>query len=342
MVRCRGEENWCFDVLICFFDFMAFVKKIARKLKSFIRKFTPTSREINQRHCYDFPSENNGWVKFGTSQVYGDKSTGTIFDPYVYLENDKFYMCASERSTGSLILVESHNGKDWNKVGTMLSPIQGTWESVVNRGCVLKIDGRFHLWYTGQQNDISVIGHAVSDDGLKYDRDIMKPILGADKDYEGVSVMNPCVIYNASQKKYQMWYSAGENYEPDVLCYAESNDGIVWKKLDNPVLTKCTSHEWEKAKVGGCNVIIDEDGIYHMYYIGYQNIDVARICEAISKDGIHWIRDDNNLLIAPSKNSWDADATYKPSVVYKNKMFYLWYNGRKAVDEYIGLATKKV
>ena len=135
-----------------------------------------------------------------------------------------------------------------------------------------------------------------------------------------------------------MWYAAGENYEPDVIFYAESTDGDHWKKRQEPVLTKLESHEWEKAKVGGCDVKLKADGTYEMYYIGYQNVDVARICYATSKDGLDWNRSDNNLLIAPSKNRFDSDATYKPSVVERDGKQYMWYNGRHNHEEYIGLA----
>ena len=32
-------------------------------------------------------------------------------------------------------------------------------------------------------------------------------------------------------------------------------------------------------------------GVLHMFYIGYQNVDTARVCMAESNDGIHnWVR----------------------------------------------------
>ena len=79
-----------------------------------------------------------------------------------------------------------------------------------------------------------------------------------------------------------------------------------------------------------------------MFYIGYQNLDVARICYAKSIDGKKWERSDNNLIISPTKDSWDSDAVYKPTVIMNDKMIYLWYNGRKKYDEYLGCVIKKV
>lgn len=144
-----------------------------------------------------------------------------------------------------------------------------------------------------------------------------------------------------AKKCFKMWYSAGETYEPDIICYAESKDGVLWKKHFHPVLAKYPQHEWEKYKVGGCQVIQLQDGSFKIYYIGYQNLDVARICMANSTDGIKWERNDENLLISPSKNAWDADAVYKPTIVEKDNVLFMWYNGRNAHEEYIGLAIKK-
>ena len=54
--------------------------------------------------------------------------------------------------------------------------------------------------------------------------------------FEGKSVMNPHVIYDNEAKIFKMWYAEGETYEPDVICYAKSKDGINWIKYKgNPI-----------------------------------------------------------------------------------------------------------
>jgi hypothetical protein len=77
-----------------------------------------------------------------------------------------------------------------------------------------------------------------------------------------------------------------------------------------------------------------------MFYIGYEDIDTARICGAWSPDGIYnWERFSSNPLVSPSEGAWDADACYKPTVVFDaaNNRWLLWYNGRNNAPEYIGL-----
>lgn len=298
-------------------------------------------RAANQRHCFDFPPENNGWRKIRATPVYGDETTSSIFDPFVFIENDKFIMIVSERLNHGIDRLESEDGIHWDKTATILRRIPDTWQSIVNRATLVFHDGLWHMWYTGQFNNSACIGHTTSKDVFSF-HNANEPCLKAEMKAEGVSVMNPCVLWNEEKHCFQMWYAAGDNYEPDVLFYAESKDGDKWIKHPEPILTKLPSHEWEKAKVGGCDVKRKSDGTYEMYYIGYQNVDVARICYATSKDGIHWDRTDNNLLIAPSENGFDSDATYKPAVLEKGNRLYMWYNGRSRNEEYIGLATKEI
>lgn len=294
-------------------------------------------RAINQQHCYDFPPENNRWSKVGDTPVYGSIETNTIFDPYVFEKERILFLVASERKNNSIIRLESTDGIHWNNRITLLERKSKTWQHLVNRATVLYHNGLWHMWYTGQSPQVSSIAHTTSKDLLHFEN-ATSPCLKAELPQEGVSVMNPCVIWNEEKQLFQMWYAAGENYEPDVLFYAESKDGDHWVKHPEPILTKYTQHEWEQAKVGGCDVKINADGMYEMYYIGYQNVDVARICYAISMDGIHWDRPENNLILSPTKNAWDADACYKPTFIDHQGIRLLWYNGRKDIEEYIGLA----
>ena len=294
----------------------------------------------HKRDRYLFKPTDNGWMKFHNNPVIGDEGLGTVFDPYVFKDNGMLRMVYSKRKNGSLVLTSSTDGIEWVNEETILKGISDSWERIVNRGCLLKHGDKWHLWYTGQNNGKSCIGYAESFDGRNFTRISTQPVLQAEMSFEGISVMNPCVKWNEKRKLYQMWYAAGEDYEPDVICYAESTDGITWAKHNSPVLLPYKKHKWERFKVGGCD-IYEKDGIYIMYYIGYQNIDVARICYAISEDGISWKRPDRNLLLSPSEGSWDADACYKPTVVLKDSTLMLWYNGRKKTAEYIGLATKK-
>jgi predicted GH43/DUF377 family glycosyl hydrolase len=152
--------------------------------------------------------------------------------------------------------------------------------------------------------------------------------------------MNPCVM--AEGNGYRMWYAAGEDYEPDVICEARSNDGVNWEKLVKPVLTK-GNEPYDAHKVGGCSVLRLSELSLAMFYIGYQNLDVARICLALSDDnGLTWRRSSVNPLVGPERNAWDSHSVYKPSALLgRDGVVKLWYNARKNRNEYVGFATIK-
>ena len=137
-----------------------------------------------------------------------------------------------------------------------------------------------------------------------------------------------------------MWYSAGETYEPNVIGYAESTDGVNFKRYsDEPILECAPENFYEQDRIGGCQVIKTDDMGYVIFYIGYSDIDTACICCARSDDGISgWERSPLNPLVYPTRGEWDGDACYKPTAIFEDGKWRIWYNGRRANCEYIGLA----
>lgn len=299
------------------------IQRIKRKAQVIIHNF----------HRYDYEETRDGWEKC-LPVISEDFS---CFDPYLLEDGNSLFIFYSERKNNSIMRIDSSFASNPNLV---LSPIEGTWESVVNRGCVVKRGSVYYLWYTGQNNEQSSIGLAQSSDGINFKRMSNCPVMTATYEFEKMSLMNPCVLFDEKDNVFKMWYAAGDNYEPDVICYAESFDGINWKKMDKPVLIG-GEYRFQKAKVGACDVHKTNDK-YHMFFIGYQNMDVARICEATSKDGKKWVLYDKPL-ISPSKKNWDCDACYKPSYHYDSSsdLSYIFYNGRRKNHEVIGSAKKK-
>lgn len=160
----------------------------------------------------------------------------------------------------------------------------------------------------------------------------------------------PWYFHLASDGKEAAWQYLNDEryfyapYEPNVLAYAESEDGIHWAKSPiNPIFTAKATNVYEQNRVGGCQVIKTDDMGYVMFYIGYENIHKAQICAAKSPNGItQWERSELNPVVCPTPDSWDSDACYKPSFLWneQTKQWMLWYNGRSSSPEYIGLALK--
>jgi predicted GH43/DUF377 family glycosyl hydrolase len=269
--------------------------------------------------------------------VLGGK-LGTCFDVSVLKEGNTFRMWFSWRPRKSIALVESKDGITWSEPSLVLGPDERTgWEDDINRPVVIK-DGRsYQMWYTGQARGRSWIGHATSDDGKTWRRASEAPVLSADQTWEKGAVMCPHVIHEGDL--YRMWYSAGEQYEPDAIGHATSRDGLKWiKHAANPVFKPDPALAWEKERVTACQVIRRHDD-YLMFYIGFRDRDHAQIGVARSRDGLTgWQRHPANPIIRPGRDRWDHDAVYKPYAILDGNRWLLWYNGRRGGTEQIGLA----
>jgi predicted GH43/DUF377 family glycosyl hydrolase len=280
-----------------------------------------------------------GWIKHPKNPVLGG-DLGTCFDISVLKESDTYRMWFSWRPRRSIALAESKDGVQWSKPVIVLSPNKKTdWENDLNRPVIIKNGDRYQMWYTAQARGKSWIGYATSKDGVTWERMSERPVLSAEKPWEKVAVMCPHVIYNKKAKLYRMWYSGGEQYEPNAIGYATSEDGLKWTRQENnPIFKPDPKNAWEKDRVTACQVV--RQGDWHiMFYIGFRDVNYAQIGVARSKDGItDWQRHRANPIIRPGKNQWDQDAVYKPYAIFDGKQWMLWYNGRKGGVEQIGLA----
>ena len=288
---------------------------------------------------------NAGWTKYENNPVLGG-NLGTCFDISVIRDSNRYRMYFSWRPRKSIALVESADGIHWGEPVIVLKPraTPEGWEDDLNRPVVVKRNDAFHMWYTGQfkpgeADGKSWLFYAISTNGITWDRIRLKPVLSAETGWEKAAVMSPHVFWDGHEKLFKMWYSGGEQYEPNAIGYATSPDGITWTKYQaNPIFFADLESSWEKHKVAGCQVIA-KDGWYIMFYIGYRDEHCAQIGMARSRNGITgWERFKGNPVIAPDEGKWDGDACYKPFTVFDGKRWLLWYNGRKGALEQIGLA----
>ncbi len=284
-----------------------------------------------------------GWLKWPLEPVLGGGAMGTVFEPTLMTEGGKFRMWFSWRAKGLIALVEGEDGVHWSDPVICLGPnSESGWEDGVNRQTVVKREDGYHMWYTGQISGRSEIGYATSPDGVTWERHSDRPVLSPDQPWEMTNVMCPHVIWDEQAGLFRMWYSGGEQYEPDAIGYATSPDGINWAKhRDNPIFKPDPNDPWEQAKVTACQVL-KHRGWHLMFYIGFRDVDHAQIGVARSRDGVtRWERNPNNPIVSPTGGSWDQDACYKPFALYDERedLWRLWYNGRRGEPEAIGLAV---
>jgi beta-1,2-mannobiose phosphorylase / 1,2-beta-oligomannan phosphorylase len=256
---------------------------------------------------------HGGWKKYPRGPVLGGQY-GTCFDICVLREQGLYRMWVSWRPKKNVAVTESKDGIHWGAPEIVLPPKPSTgWEDDMNRPVIVHREDGYHMWYTGQANGKSKIGYAKSTNGREWD---------------------------SKESKWKMWYSGGEQYEPNAIGYATSRDGLRWDKHpSNPVLVPSPGTDWEKERVTASQIIFSK-GWYYAFYIGFRDVDHAQIGLAQSKDGITgWVRHPANPIVRPTPGGWDADACYKPYAVYANGRWMLWYNGRNKSFEQIGLVT---
>ena len=288
------------------------------------------------------------WEKYNKNPVLGGE-LGTCFDVSVLRVDSRYVMYFSWRPKGSIAVTESVDGFVWSKPKICLEPraTPEGWQDDLNRPSVVFRDGLYHMWVTGQfkpgqADGTSHIFYATSKDGLNFERAGELPVLVPELPWEKQAVMNPHVFWDGEEQLYKMWYSGGEQYEPNAIGHATSEDGICWTKhKNNPVFSASPTNRWENHKVAGCHVVKVENW-YIMFYIGYFDEDYAQIGMARSLDGVtNWERYPMNPIIAPSPGGFDGEACYKPYPLYDGEKWLLWYNGRIGDSEQIGVAIRQ-
>ncbi len=91
------------------------------------------------------------WVKYEGGPVLGGGDLGTVFDVFVLKDGKEYVMYSSWRPRRSVAVSTSSDGIHWTMPEIVLRPNDATdWEDDINRPAVVKKDGIYHLWYTGQ------------------------------------------------------------------------------------------------------------------------------------------------------------------------------------------------
>ena len=91
-----------------------------------------------------------------------------------------------------------------------------------------------------------------------------------DRDYEDIGVAGP-VVHLETDGTFRMWYSAiGTRHGFYSICYAESDDGVHWRRgaqPDDNLQLSPTGTGWEQQMVEYPTVIREGDHL-RMFYCG--------------------------------------------------------------------------
>ncbi|MEH7383351.1 hypothetical protein V7138_23015 [Bacillus sp. JJ1533] len=229
-----------------------------------------------------------GWRKHKNNPVIGDDKD-FCFDKHVIKREDgTFEMFYSWRTHYCIARAESSDGFRWGEPKIVLEPrMDSGWEEDVNRPTIIRKDNVYHMWYSGQTSG-GLAGESWTDS------------------YMEASNMEKGTSY---------------------IGYATSEDGVNWKRHDQPVLKP--SAPWELQSLMCPTVIWDqEEEVYKMWYSGGGWFEPNAIGYATSKDGVNWTKySDQPIFTAKEENIWERERVAGCQVIKDKDWYYMAYIG---------------
>lgn len=137
---------------------------------------------------------------------------------------------------------------------------------------------------------------------------------------------------------YKMWYKEQSPGEKSHISYATSNDGVKWEKYKgNPVVEAGEGDDWDSIRAGPGKVL-KIDGMYKMWYVGFDKNGISAIGHATSKDGVRWEKYKDNPVLKASPAGWDSGSVIAMNVMLDNGVYKMWYRGNNKNENAIGYA----
>lgn len=209
---------------------------------------------------------------------------------------------------------------------------------------ILQVEDELWLYYTGWNLGGRVLFYnnigwaASSDGGLTFRRKSRGPAVPRD-DLDPIFLVTPCVLHEDGL--FKLWYSSctrwgrkdsgPEHYY--TVHYAESSDGMTWRKHGSPVLPLLAPDEYALARP----CVVKTSQGYGMWFCSRG--DHYTIQYAESPDGIQWQRRDYGGLDVAPGNAWDSGMTAYPHVFEHGGKLHMLYNGNEYGRTGIGIAV---
>lgn len=215
----------------------------------------------------------------------------------------------------------------------------------VNPSCILNIEGKKHLYYIGWQKSSRVpymlfAGLALSTGQEKFEKYGKTPIL---ERIPQDSLMRSAISVIQDGDTYKAWYVSGlewitvdsMQYPSYIIRYAESLDGIQWNPHDKICINFKDEHEFGFGRPW----VIKDNNVYKMWYSIRSRTAPYKIGYAESKDGLDWIRKDEEVGIEKSAEGWDSEMICYPCVTDIKGKRYMFYNGNQHGSTGFGVAV---
>lgn len=202
--------------------------------------------------------------------------------------------------------------------------------------------GNLMMYYVGWMKSETVpykvnVGLAAQKDKDSFIRYSESPVLTKnDEDYHGTGSV--CVLKENDQWK--MWYTSFVSWEKCknklryryFIKYAESDDGIAWRRNNNICINFKDDEEIAICRPS----VLKINEQYYMWYC-YRG-EYYKLGYAVSDNGIHWRRKDDEMTLSASGLPWDSESQAYPHVFKFDEYLYLLYCGNEYGKNGLGLA----
>jgi hypothetical protein len=214
-------------------------------------------------------------------------------------------------------------------------------DSGASMGCLVVTEKGHQLYYLGWNLGVTVpwrnsIGLATSSDGGRSFKKVsVAPIMDRNS-ADPFTLSYPWILRTGGL--WRMWYGSNlrwgsEKHDMDhVIKYAESDDGLAWRRDGKAVLPLSGPGEFALARP-----CVLQDGVTYRMWFTHRG-DRYRLGYAESVDGVTWRRDPLPDVPEASPSGWDAEMVTYPCVFDLEGARYMLYSGNGYGRAGFGLA----
>ncbi len=262
-------------------------------------------------------------ASMGQAMPWGDSSRlGRPFskDPSVLQVGDAYRMYVSlppfpGSKAWGIGIAESPDRLRWRLAHT-IEPVGAVEAGGICAPCALELDGRTHLFYQtyGRGKD-DAICHAVSEDGVRFERDPSNPIFRPNGEWNcGRAIDAEVALWEDQVLLLAATRDPAMKTQMLVAARAKQGDGFgrdVWTQIGDGSIMR-PELPWERQCIEAPSLVVRDRTLY-MFYAGGYNNEPQQIGVARSDDGVRWERlSDQPFLPNGEPGSWNASESGHP------------------------------
>jgi serine/threonine protein kinase len=204
---------------------------------------------------------------------------------------------------------------------------------------------RYEMWYSGKPGDAETpgggIGYAVSNDGIKWERDKNNPIIsyGEKGSFNEFESSLPYITHDGQY--FHMLFIGSIKIGNEFKYQIGHAYSDTLNQCNRYVLEKRGKVELDGGKIKLPGPLLYIDGYFKMWYS--ENGAIYYACTNAEDQKISEMvrHGDNPVLSKGNDDEWDKNGVIIGSILYEEGEYRMWYTGKSGDESKIGYATSK-